>query len=124
MGSANVSGGVVEARGGTPIVKLVTEVDVADGIGVLVETPLEDAEGSRIDELVVREVVGGQQAQSRHGHGGRPMLHGGPHCLQQILGGDEAVTFHRVENHLPEALQRGSFVHEWLKHLLLARHGE
>ena len=45
VGSVNVSGGGVEARGGAPIVKLVTEADVAD------------AQDSRPVELVVSEVV-------------------------------------------------------------------
>ena len=47
----------VEARGCAPIIKLVTEADVADGVGVLVETPLEDAQDSHISELLVSDFV-------------------------------------------------------------------
>ena len=57
VGSINVDGGGVEAGGCAPIDKLVTEADVADGVGVLVETPLEDAQNSRISQLVVSEFV-------------------------------------------------------------------
>ena len=56
-GFINVNGGGVEARGCAPIDKLATEADVADGVGVLVVTPLEDAQDSRISQLVVSEFV-------------------------------------------------------------------
>ena len=56
VGSINVNGGV-EARGCAPIDKLVTKADVADGVGVLVETPLEDAQDSRISLRLVSEFV-------------------------------------------------------------------